>query len=351
MAFDLKKALMGESAKDRLKAVKRKLKDGQELNFALLPAGKDGIPILIYSKTKLNVTKAVHGVMRRAADNIYLEPKPGAKLTTTMLKELNKGAAKAQASGIEFFSNSADSDHYQKIPTLGEDAPKAESHYQPIPGLGQDDADAQAYAKVDGLRKQPGGANPGQQDPAYQPVPADPDDQAYASVGNQGQQPAATQPPPNVPPSQPIPQTSPAPGASEPKAPVAKVDSLSKVNFGKLKQKHKTAEKAAIRLRKAVGVSLKAVNDRAYKAKLPDFRKAVDALILNIDNVKDQMDDQLYKSTQYRLVAEVGALLTYALKQEAFSQNKYTFDKILQSLDAVDGDLATVGNWIRDEAS
>ncbi len=315
MAFDLKKALVGESAKDRLKAIKRKLKDGQELNFALLPAGKDGIPILIYSKTNLKVTKAVHGTMRRAADNIYLEPKPGAKLTTTMLKELNKGAAKAQASGIEFFSNAADSDHYQKIPTLGEDAPKEESHYQPIPGLGQDDADAQAYAKREDLT-QPSGA---------------------------------TQPPPRAQPSQPIPQPT-APQGAAPAAPVAKVSTLSEVDFGKLKQNHKMSTKQAKVLRKVAEMSKEAGDDRAYAAKWPGFCEALDALIFNIRNVHDQMDSQLYKSTQYHLVAEVGALLTYAFEKGALSPS-HGWDKVLQALDAVDGDLATVGNWIRDEAS
>lgn len=99
--MDLKKLLKGESPKDRLKALPKKLKEGTPMQFAYIAAKGSDLPILIYSKVNLNVTDATMGMIERQGDQIILDPRKG-RLTQSDMKSLNTGLKKAGVSGLTF---------------------------------------------------------------------------------------------------------------------------------------------------------------------------------------------------------------------------------------------------------
>ncbi|MEO9574591.1 MAG: hypothetical protein ABJ360_13220 [Roseobacter sp.] len=99
--MDLKKLLKGESPKDSLKALPKKLKEGAPMHFAYIEAKASDLPVLIYSKMNLNVKDATMGVIERKGDVIILDPTKG-RLTQSDLKSLNAGLKKASVNSVTF---------------------------------------------------------------------------------------------------------------------------------------------------------------------------------------------------------------------------------------------------------
>lgn len=117
--MSLKKALMGESRKDRFKSVPKKIKDGAPAwHFSFMDDRKKGekLPIFIIGpkRIELDEMQSCQGEIQREGDTYYLSYiRGGVKLNGPTQKAIRNGFKGAGLSGIQLqFSE----EHHQRIP-------------------------------------------------------------------------------------------------------------------------------------------------------------------------------------------------------------------------------------------
>ena len=114
--MSIKSAFSGKSRKDHLKELQKKLKDGQELNFALTfePDGKEDLPLLVMAKGAIsrngNLKKATYGTISRKDGAFNLHRLGGPEIKGGDQKTLRKALKTVGVKDTIEFGGDAKSD-------------------------------------------------------------------------------------------------------------------------------------------------------------------------------------------------------------------------------------------------